>query len=114
KRHVFGLGLGQVAVTTILVSAVTIYLFGLDIIPAILVGGAVAMSSTALCLKVLASVNALGLCRKIFTVSASCHDHSVSLREVKRNDDHFQRVSFSQKCHPFCGILLCSLSRFLS
>jgi len=60
KRHVFGLGLGQVAVTTILVSAVTIYLFGLDIIPAILVGGAVAMSSTALCLKVLASVNAVG------------------------------------------------------
>jgi len=60
KRHVFGLGLGQVAVTTILVAAVTIYLFGLDIIPAILVGGAVAMSSTALCLKVLASMNALG------------------------------------------------------
>ena len=60
KRHVFGLGLVQVAVTTILVAATTIPLFGLAIVPAVLVGGAVAMSSTALCLKVLASEDALG------------------------------------------------------
>lgn len=60
KRHVFGLGLAQVTVTMILVSAVTISLFDLATIPAVLVGGAVAMSSTALCLKVLASVNTLG------------------------------------------------------
>jgi CPA2 family monovalent cation:H+ antiporter-2 len=60
KRHVFGLGMVQVAVTTILVAATTIPLFGLATVPAILVGGAVAMSSTALCLKVLASENALG------------------------------------------------------
>eukprot|EP01042_Synura_sphagnicola_P011951 gene11951-15229_t len=60
KRHVFGLGMAQVAVTTILVSATTFSLFDLGIVPAVLVGGAVAMSSTALCLKVLASVNALG------------------------------------------------------
>jgi CPA2 family monovalent cation:H+ antiporter-2 len=60
KRHVFGVGMAQVAVTTILVSATTISLFGLGIVPAVLIGGAVAMSSTALCLKVLASVNALG------------------------------------------------------
>jgi len=33
-----------------------------------------------------------------FNVSASFHDHSVSLREVTRKDDHFQSVSFFQKC----------------
>lgn len=60
KRHVFGLGMAQVAVTTILVSVATVSLFGFATVPAILVGGTVAMSSTALCLKVLASVNALG------------------------------------------------------
>ncbi|MCD1265340.1 sodium:proton exchanger [Shinella sumterensis] len=60
KKHVFGLGAVQVAVTTITVSLVASLIFDLAPLPAILIGGAVAMSSTAMCLKVLASVNALG------------------------------------------------------
>jgi CPA2 family monovalent cation:H+ antiporter-2 len=60
RKHVFGLGTVQVAVTTITVSLVASLIFDLAPLPAILIGGAVAMSSTAMCLKVLASVNALG------------------------------------------------------
>jgi len=60
RKHVFGVGAVQVAVTTITVSLITILIFDLAPVPAILIGGAVAMSSTAMCLKVLASANALG------------------------------------------------------
>ena len=60
RKHVFGLGAVQVAVTTITVSLVASLIFDLAPVPAILIGGAVAMSSTAMCLKVLASANALG------------------------------------------------------
>ena len=60
RHHVFGVGGAQVAITTILAAVVGSLAFGLAPVAAILVGGAVAMSSTAMCLKVLASVNALG------------------------------------------------------
>ena len=60
RKHVFGLGAVQVAVTTITVSLAASLIFDLAPVPAILIGGAVAMSSTAMCLKVLASANALG------------------------------------------------------
>lgn len=59
RKHVFGLGAVQVAVMTITVSLVASLIFDLAPVPAILIGGAVAMSSTAMCLKVLASANAL-------------------------------------------------------
>lgn len=58
RKHVFGLGAVQVAVTTITVSLVASLIFDLAPVPAILIGGAVAMSSTAMCLKVLANANA--------------------------------------------------------
>ena len=60
RHHVFGVGGAQVAITTILAAVVGSQAFGLAPVAAILVGGAVAMSSTAMCLKVLASVYALG------------------------------------------------------
>ena len=60
RHHVFGVGGAQVAITTILAAVVGSQAFGLAPVAAILVGGAVAMSSTAMCPKVLASVNALG------------------------------------------------------
>jgi CPA2 family monovalent cation:H+ antiporter-2 len=60
RRHVFGLGALQVVITTATVSLVASLTFDLAPVAAILIGGAVAMSSTAMCLKVLASVNALG------------------------------------------------------
>ena len=60
RKHVFGLGAAQVAVTTMSVSLIASLIFDLAPVPAILIGGAVAMSSTAMCLKVLASANALG------------------------------------------------------
>jgi len=60
RHHVLGVGAAQVAITTILAAVVGSLAFGLAPVAAILVGGAVAMSSTAMCLKVLASVNALG------------------------------------------------------
>ena len=60
RHHVFGVGGAQVAITTILAAVVGSQAFGLAPVAAILVGGAVARSSTAMCLKVLASVNALG------------------------------------------------------
>jgi CPA2 family monovalent cation:H+ antiporter-2 len=60
RKHVFGLGAVQVVVTTATVSLVASLIFDLAPVAAILIGGAVAMSSTAMCLKVLASVNALG------------------------------------------------------
>jgi CPA2 family monovalent cation:H+ antiporter-2 len=60
RKHVFGLGAVQVAVTTATVSLVASLIFNLAPVAAILIGGAVAMSSTAMCLKVLANANALG------------------------------------------------------
>ncbi|NRF07325.1 cation:proton antiporter domain-containing protein [Agrobacterium pusense] len=60
RKHVFGLGAVQVSVTTITVSLVASLVFDLAPVSAILIGGAVAMSSTAMCLKVLAGANALG------------------------------------------------------
>lgn len=60
RKHVFGLGAVQVSVTTITVSLVASLVFDLASVSAILIGGAVAMSSTAMCLKVLAGANALG------------------------------------------------------
>lgn len=60
RKHVFGLGALQAAITTMTVSLVASLTFDLAPVPAILIGGAVAMSSTAMCLKVLARVNALG------------------------------------------------------
>jgi CPA2 family monovalent cation:H+ antiporter-2 len=60
RKHVFGLGVLQVVITTVTVSVLARMTFDLAPVAAILVGGAVAMSSTAMCLKVLASVNALG------------------------------------------------------
>lgn len=60
RKHVFGLGAFQVVITTMTVSLVASLTFDLAPLSAILIGGAVAMSSTAMCLKVLASVNALG------------------------------------------------------
>ncbi|MCI1002902.1 cation:proton antiporter [Ochrobactrum sp. C6C9] len=60
RKHVLGLGAVQVSVTTITVSLVASLVFDLASVSAILIGGAVAMSSTAMCLKVLAGANALG------------------------------------------------------
>ena len=51
RKHVFGLGAVQVSVTTITVSLVASLVFDLASVSAILIGGAVAMSSTAMCLK---------------------------------------------------------------
>lgn len=60
RRHVFGIGAAQVALTTLLIAVPAAFMLGLAPVPAILLGGAVAMSSTAMCLKVLAGANALG------------------------------------------------------
>lgn len=54
RRAIFGLGLQQVFVVMALVAALVVALFDLSWATAIVVGGAVAMSSTALCLKQLA------------------------------------------------------------
>lgn len=53
RRHIFGLGLAQVAVTSAVIGAVA-YLFGLAPEAAIVVGGALALSSTATVLQLLA------------------------------------------------------------
>lgn len=60
RRMILGMGLTQVAVVTVLVSFGAIYWLGLELLPAILTGGAVAMSSTALCLKQLSDQHELG------------------------------------------------------
>jgi CPA2 family monovalent cation:H+ antiporter-2 len=60
RRHVFGIGAAQVTLTTVAIALPAAFLLGLTPVPAILLGGAVAMSSTAMCLKVLAGANALG------------------------------------------------------
>lgn len=60
RRHVFGIGAAQVALTTVLIALPAGFVLDLAPVPAILLGGAVAMSSTAMCLKVLAEANALG------------------------------------------------------
>ncbi|WP_428408405.1 cation:proton antiporter [Hyphococcus sp.] len=54
RRAIFGLGFQQVFVVTVLVAALVKAFFDLSWATAIIVGGAVAMSSTALCLKQLA------------------------------------------------------------
>jgi CPA2 family monovalent cation:H+ antiporter-2 len=60
RRVIFGVGLLQVAITTGLVAAGLCAFFSVALLPAVLMGGAVAMSSTALCLKTLAQEDALG------------------------------------------------------
>ncbi|HET6182406.1 MAG TPA: cation:proton antiporter [Acetobacteraceae bacterium] len=60
RRHVFGIGAAQATLTTVLIALPAAFVLGLAPVPAILLGGAVAMSSTAMCLKVLAGANALG------------------------------------------------------
>lgn len=60
RRHVFGVGAAQVAVTALLVAVPASFVFDLAAVPAVVLGGAVAMSSTAMCLKVLSGVDALG------------------------------------------------------
>ncbi|HSK38832.1 MAG TPA: cation:proton antiporter, partial [Arenibaculum sp.] len=52
RRYIFGLGLAQVAVTT-LVLALAAYLLGLPAETAVLAGGAFAMSSTAVVIRML-------------------------------------------------------------
>ncbi len=53
RRLVFGLGLAQVAVSTTVLAAVGHYWFGVDPAPSILMGAALAMSSTAVVMPVL-------------------------------------------------------------
>lgn len=60
RRMIFGMGLAEVLVVTGLVAFGAGYWIGLEPSAAILVGGAVAMSSTALCLKQLSDQHELG------------------------------------------------------
>ncbi len=60
RRVIFSIGGAQVVVTVALVAAGAAAVLGLGWLAAVLTGGAVAMSSTALCLKILARENALG------------------------------------------------------
>ncbi|HET9083222.1 MAG TPA: cation:proton antiporter [Candidatus Limnocylindrales bacterium] len=60
RRMIFGVGLAEVLVVTGLVAFGAGYWFGVGPPAAILVGGAVAMSSTALCLKQLSEQHELG------------------------------------------------------
>ncbi|MEK8091498.1 cation:proton antiporter [Methylocystis sp. IM3] len=53
RRLVFGLGFAQVAVSTTMLAAVGHYWFGVDPAPSILMGAALAMSSTAVVMPVL-------------------------------------------------------------
>ncbi len=53
RRYVFGLGMLQVVVVGALFSAITFYLFGLSLQASILVGPALALSSTAFVLQLL-------------------------------------------------------------
>ncbi len=53
RRLVFGLGLAQVAVSTTALAAIGHYWFGVDPAPSILMGAALAMSSTAVVMPVL-------------------------------------------------------------
>ncbi len=53
RRLVFGLGLAQVAISTTLLAGIGHYWFGVDPAPSILMGAALAMSSTAVVMPVL-------------------------------------------------------------
>lgn len=59
-RLIFGLGAAQVVLTAGLMTAILSAVTDIGLVPAIMVGAAVAMSSTALCLRVLAGARALG------------------------------------------------------
>jgi len=59
RRMIFGMGLAEVLVVTGLIAFGAAYWFGLEPSAAILVGGAIAMSSTALCLKQLSDQHEL-------------------------------------------------------
>ena len=60
KRPIFGMGATQVLLTTCLVVVALMLTTHLAPVSAVLMGGAVAMSSTALCVKILVSADALG------------------------------------------------------
>ena len=60
RRQVFGLGTAQVVLTGLLLTAVAIFLFGLPLRSAVLIGPALALSSTAFVLQILSEQRALG------------------------------------------------------
>ena len=60
RRQVFGLGTAQVVLTGILLAAVAIFLFGLPLRSSVLIGPALALSSTAFVLQILSEQRALG------------------------------------------------------
>ncbi|MFY9628375.1 MAG: cation:proton antiporter [Methylocystis sp.] len=60
RRLVFGLGLAQVLISTAILAEIGYFWFGLKLAPAILMGAALAMSSTAIVMPVLAETRQLG------------------------------------------------------
>jgi monovalent cation:proton antiporter-2 (CPA2) family protein len=60
RRQVFGLGTAQVVLTGLLLAAVALFLFGLPLRSAVLIGPALALSSTAFVLQILSEQRALG------------------------------------------------------
>ena len=59
RRLIFGLGLAQMLVTTAALAAIGIFWFRLDLAPALILGAALAMSSTGLVMGVLAETRRL-------------------------------------------------------
>ena len=60
RRHVFGLGTAQVVLTGLLLAVAAMFLFGISLRSAVLVGPALALSSTAFVLQILSEQKALG------------------------------------------------------
>ena len=60
RRQVFGLGTAQVVLTGFLLVAVALFVFGLPLRSAVLIGPALALSSTAFVLQILSEQRALG------------------------------------------------------
>ncbi|WEN15254.1 monovalent cation:proton antiporter-2 (CPA2) family protein [Rhodanobacter sp. AS-Z3] len=70
RRSVFGTGLAQVLATTIAIAAASYYLFGLSGKAAVIVGGSLALSSTAFGLQILAERKEAGSAygRQVFSI----------------------------------------------
>lgn len=99
RRQIFGLGACQVLLTTAVVALPLASIFSVPLASCILVGGAVAMSSTALCLKSLANFGGLGTPAGRLAIAVLLFQDLAASRSSHRSRCG-PRVLHSRRCVP--------------
>lgn len=110
KRLIFGLGVTQVLVTGSIVFMGLSFLTGLETVPAILIAGAVAMSSTAMCLKTLAASDALNTPHGRITIAVLLFQDLAAVGLLLLHDSFASHSAPMGLSHPLT--LLASIAAF--